>query len=145
MSGILWPAVGLEIVRTRSGHMPKGPPSLRPEALYRRSTTAFSHYTHFPSKIFRQSPASHVSAGSRSGTYDGQSGTAYLVAKLILFTRWRHSRAGAHMKIGPAGAGVQSQWEEIKEKRGKGIWLMCRADFLVEVRIPQPSMKVPSS
>jgi len=87
--------------------------------------------------------------GSRSGTYDGRSGIAYPVAKLILSYNWQHSHAGAHMEIGPHERKymVDGRWEGRGGGRGcvrKGFFvcLVCEANFVVEVRILNPFMKV---
>lgn len=53
------------VVRTRSGHVPKGPPSLRSEALY-RSATAFSQYVHTHGS-YPRTVTGHVDAPPRVG------------------------------------------------------------------------------
>ena len=58
------------------------------------------------------------SRGFRVGIYDGQSGTAYLVAKLILlYMLAKGSRAGACLELWAAGAAIHILCG--KERRGR--------------------------
>ena len=94
---------------------------------------------------------------SRNGTYDGQSETAYLVAKLILSYMLAKAPRGSLPKIRGPQSGSTYSVEKREEIKGRGETisflggvggdrgLMCAAYCAIKVRPLQLFMEVPCS